>query len=747
MYMNLSINMLIEWLSNDATSLVERLLWMDASAEDIVTIDINLKNVRALPIWRKREEIEAGQASGCIRILDADPFSILQRPEQEILEKHRKLREDAWAAIESLVIDEATGQLDKAGKIFDPSIRGPLIAAYGKRKRLIYKHLRRFWQGGQTKNALLPYFFNCGGQGKEREKYESKPGRQDPLAPVSEKPTGVVIDATKRAYLRRGIKVFYLSGKEKTLTGAYHRTMETFFNRGYCLQGNILVPVLPPAEELPSPRQFTYQYYQYLRNPTQLLTSRNGERGFNLRHRAILGSSIHMAHGPGFLVQGDATIADISLVSKKDRSRIIGRPVIYVIIDVVSRLIVGLGVSLEGPSWLGMMLALENMAMDKVTFCREYGVEITEDEWPSHHLPEAILGDRGELEGYNADNLVNAFNIRIHNTAPYRCDWKGIVEQNFRLINNEVIHWSPGAVYHPRERGQKDYRLDACLDLDQFRQLMILCVLRHNNNHRMKWYRFDEFAIADHVEPYPIDLWRWGIQNRSGHLQTRDLNVVRSNLLPSGVASVTEQGIIFKGVSYTCELAIREQWFVRARHWGRWKVPVVIDPRKTDVIYLKREYGQKLDPCIMLDRDKPTYAGRDWQDIEDYLELQKQAEQAARTRELRTEAEFHAQAEQVMREAEEMTKEAVQGLSNRTRTKNIHENWREERDDERLEKAWPLAPQQSSKQGEVLIEPEAKDQPKPSTKGYIPPDQPIDDIRKQREKKLLNSRKESTNGQ
>src|SRR5260221_1349569 len=153
MYMNLSINMLIEWLSNDASPLVERVLWMDASAEDIVTIDISLKNVRALPIWRKREEIEAGYATGSIRILDMDPFSILQRPEKEILEEQRKLREDAWAAIEPLVTDEATGQLDKAGKIFDPNIRGPLIAAYGKRKRLIYKYLRRFWQGGQTKNA------------------------------------------------------------------------------------------------------------------------------------------------------------------------------------------------------------------------------------------------------------------------------------------------------------------------------------------------------------------------------------------------------------------------------------------------------------------------------------------------------------------------------------------------------------------------------------------------------------------
>lgn len=746
--MNLAVNMLIEWIREDADPLIERVLWIDQFGKNAITIDISLKNTRALPRVRTREEIDLVYASGGIRTLDTDPFAVLQqRPEEKIPATQRESRDTAWKIIEPLVHDMEAGQLDKQGKIFDPKMRGPLIAACEKKKKVVYKYLRRFWQGGQTKNALLPYFSNCGGGGKERENYTSKPGRPGPLARVSVEPIGVVINANAREYLRRGIKTFYLSGKEKTLTGAYNRTMETYFHRGYYLKGNILVPILPPEEELPTERQFTHQYYTYLRDTTKLLKSREGERGFALHHRAILGDSTQMAYGPGFLVQGDATIADIYLVSKRDRSRIIGRPVIYVIIDVFSRLIVGLSVSLEGPSWLGMMLALENMAMDKVAYCREYGVEIAEEEWPSHHLPEAILGDRGELEGYNADNLVNAFHIRVQNTAPYRCDWKGIVEQNFRLMNDQVIHWSPGAVYHPRDRGQKDYRLDACLDLDQFRQLMILCVLRHNNHHRMKWYRLDEYAIADHVEKYPIDLWQWGICNRSGHLQVRDLDIVRSNLLPGGEASVTEQGIHFKGVWYTCERAIREQWYVRARHEGRKKKPVVYDPRKTDIIYLMRDRDQKPEPCFMLDRDKPTYEGRDWQEVEDYFELQKQAEEASRTRELRAEAEFHAQAEYTMREAQEMTKEAIEGLSKSARLNNIRGNRKDDRDEERQEKAWPLNSEEPDGQQVTASTITVKNQPKPSTKGYIPPDRPIDDIRKLREAKLHNSHKEQTNGQ
>ena len=77
-----------------------------------------------------------------------------------------------------------------------------------------------------------------------------------------------------------------------------------------------------------------------------------------------------MANGPGSLYQIDATKDDIYLVSRTDRNRIIGRPVVYLVQDVFSRLIAGIAVTLEGPSWLGAMLALENTASDKTPFAK-----------------------------------------------------------------------------------------------------------------------------------------------------------------------------------------------------------------------------------------------------------------------------------------------------------------------------------------------------------------------------------------
>ena len=102
-----------------------------------------------------------------------------------------------------------------------------------------------------------------------------------------------------------------------------------------------------------------------------------------------------------------------------DVNKVIGRPVIYAVIDVYSRIVTGLYVGLEA-SWVGAMMALDNMVADKVNFCKQYGIEILEEQWPTHHLPEIIIADRGEFEGYSVENLINNLNIKIENTTAYR---------------------------------------------------------------------------------------------------------------------------------------------------------------------------------------------------------------------------------------------------------------------------------------------------------------------------------------
>src|SRR5699024_5336891 len=171
----------------------------------------------------------------------------------------------------------------------------------------------------------------------------------------------------------------------------------------------------------------------------------------------------------GKIFKIDAAIEYLYLVIALDINKVIGGQVIYAVLDVYSRILTGLYVGLEGPSWIGAMMALDNMVADKVEFCKQYGIDITPEQWPTHHLPEIIIADRGEFEGYSVDNLINNLNIKIENTTAYRGDLKGIVERKFRTFNGKVKQKAPGAIQKEyRERGDRDYRLDATLNLKEF---------------------------------------------------------------------------------------------------------------------------------------------------------------------------------------------------------------------------------------------------------------------------------------
>ncbi|MEW5960064.1 MAG: Mu transposase C-terminal domain-containing protein [Chloroflexota bacterium] len=381
------------------------------------------------------------------------------------------------------------------------------------------------------------------------------------------------------------------------------------------------------------------------------------------------------------------------------------------------------------------MLALENTTMDKVALCQAHGLTISPEQWPSHHLPQKILADRGELEGYNADQLVNGLGITVANTPPYRADWKGIVERYFRLSNERVIHWLPGAVQPDPQRGDPDYRLDACLTLDEFRQIMIHCILEHNNGYRMDWYDLDQAMIADQVEPYPVELWAWGIKNRVGHLRTAATDLIRLNLLPQGEASIARDGLHFQGLRYDCELGRREDWFVRARAYGRERVTVAYDPRLVDVIYLRLADQQRLEPCYLLDKHR-AYRGRDWYDILDYLALAKQQHQAARSHQLQVEAAHEAQIDQIVIRARERQTAMLETAASQTdagklskaaRLKDIQQNRQEERLYEQEQDQWQLIPAEEA----------ADNQPESCPlSGYVPPPSQIDLLHQVRQHKL-----------
>lgn len=373
--------------------------------------------------------------------------------------------------------------------------------------------------------------------------------------------------------------------------------LRDFYSDPYKEEGDLKYRVWDIGR-IPSYDQF-YYWFRKDRDVKKDIIFREGEKEFNLKERPLLSNSSIETDGPGTRFQVDATIGDIYLVSSLNRNRIIGRPVIYAIIDVFSRLVTGIYVGLEGPSWLGAMMALDNMLVDKVEFCKSFGIEISEEQWPAKHLPDIIIADRGEFEGYSPENLINNLNVRLENTSPYRGDLKGIVERNFRTVNGKVKHKTPGAILKEyRKRGDQDYRLDATLTLEEFTKIIINITLHHNSKIVDK-YPMEKEMLRDEIVPTPINLWNWGIQNKKGRLKTVNREVLRLNLLPKGKASISRAGIRFKGVYYSSDRAIREQWFIKP---SKRSVEVVYDPRNVEKIFIPYNNGLDYEECYLTDK-------------------------------------------------------------------------------------------------------------------------------------------------
>lgn len=706
---SLAVNALVAW--SDETDAAgghrtERLLWTDAERFQVVTIDVY--DQHAMPVLRVYSDLAQALADGSAYIVSPEPpeFASLRRPERDIKPQHKKRRDAAWRLIAELVADEDVRFL------LDAKHRGQRIARVaaetGAPKKSIYAYLRRYWQAGQIRNALLPAYERSGGKGRRRlaqdgdEHTARRLGKPSAMARVSTERVGVRITADIERKFERGIKRYYETKDKHRLTDAYELTLKQFFAEKLIPDPNHdpkpgerhrFIPVLPPAERLPTFKQFRYWYEQVYSDPVRAHRARHGAIEHELNARGITGDSTQMGFGPGSLYQIDATIADVNLVSALDRTRLIGRPVLYHCVDVFSRAFTGIAVSLEGPSWLGAMLALDNATADKVAFCAEYGVSITEDEWPCRHLPEGILADRGEFENYDSDNLVNSLRMRVDNTSPYRGDFKGIVERSFGIVRERVHRFLPGAVHKRRTRGDPDERLEAVLTLDESRELMIYNVLLHNIDNYMENYRKDLFMIPDHVEPYPLELWRWGIVNRSGHFLEHTQEIIRLNLLPRKMCSVTPLGIRFGDrLYYTCETAIREGWFSRAHIRGNWRIEVAFDPRSTECVYLRKDDGRALEQCRLTEASR-TFRRQDLQDVEDFFALELQAMQASRSRTLQAKATLHARRENIVGEAKEKTESARRraGIQSKaSRLKGIRVNRQQEREAEREGGAWHL---------------------------------------------------------
>lgn len=365
------------------------------------------------------------------------------------------------------------------------------------------------------------------------------------------------------------IETFYYSAKKLSLRSAYDMLL---LSRYTDADGHL-------KEEHPSWHCFRHFYYEknYHRR-SRASISRNGLTDYQRNHRPLFGSASEWKEKIGAF-QMDATQADIYLVSRLDRSSVVGRPYIYLAVDTATQLIAGIYVGLEAGEQ-AVIRCLANAAMDKVEFCRQYGIEITKEEWPNTGLPGEIVTDKGrEFVGNRMNELTMKYGIEVETLPPFRPDGKGLVEKSFDLIQQRykpVLRGKGVIEADAQERWAVDYRSQAILTPEEFAKVVIHCVLYLNRS------RITKSASECDCEPIAAKMWTWYEQQNRSSVISIDEDALYQFGLPRKQVSLSRKGICENGLWYVSK---DYKKFLENHKIGE-KVTIAYDPEDVSRIFL-----------------------------------------------------------------------------------------------------------------------------------------------------------------
>lgn len=162
------------------------------------------------------------------------------------------------------------------------------------------------------------------------------------------------------------------------------------------------------ARGLPSPSMKAIRARISARSLRERIKARHGAEAAGDKFRLVqIGL---LTERPLHVVQIDHTKVDIMLVDDVTRA-CIGRPWLTLVLDVHTRMVLGLYLSLDAPSATSVALAVSQAVLPKADWLADRGIELS---WIAHGLPEVIHVDNGrEFHSRAFERGCQQYGIRI----------------------------------------------------------------------------------------------------------------------------------------------------------------------------------------------------------------------------------------------------------------------------------------------------------------------------------------------
>ena len=445
------------------------------------------------------------------------------------------------------IVDKIVAQygpqfLDLTNKKPKPLIK-ELTDHYHIAKSTIWRYIRCYLQSGFAPSSLLDNrTIRQKNVLKEQYVYQRKTGRptDDGIQ------TGILLDQSVYEQFDEALNRFK-KGKVLSLADAYRWIITSYYAR--ISPDGAFIP--PAISEIPTKRQFYYYCSKHL-SKEEFDIAKLGKAEQRNSKRLLIGNSRADAIRPGQIVEVDAVEADISLISSINPDQCIGRPTVYIMVDVYSSAIVAVSVGLEENSAIGATNLLLNLLDDKVILCKKYGIDINANLWPSNFIPHEIRCDRGaEFKSSHFSEACKLLGITKTMQPGATGSMKGIVEQVFHQFQTQLRSHLVHAGLITKKYNSKHHQ-ESMLSLDDFTKMVLSFVVTHNSKHILNYPITREMLHRPEFQPIPATIWEYGCEKFGTPtlIMDKDHDQFIACLMKRQSAKISKCGVEFQGLYY-----------------------------------------------------------------------------------------------------------------------------------------------------------------------------------------------------
>lgn len=305
--------------------------------------------------------------------------------------------------------------------------------------------------------------------------------------------------------LKYGLKMFVKYGKPGM---AYDAVLRRYFREPVeAPDGSSVKMVTLPEEE----RSVSYKMlYNYIRKHTEDYSCKGkDERDKQNNDRQLVGNSKTGVYELGQIVEADEMELGCYVVDQNDGETVLGKAVVYCMVEVLSGICIGAYVSLENNSMRGFQQVFLSLLEPHKNQTKGYNIDYDEEDWPSMIVPNEIRCDRGsEYMSKAYSKAMGELGIRNTPVPPGCGSLKGVVESFNGLVQTYLkAQLKNNGYVEDKYRGGDLAKGAACLTLEEIRGLVYQSVILYNR--RVFEGLIDKKYVDNNVSPTPKGIFAY----------------------------------------------------------------------------------------------------------------------------------------------------------------------------------------------------------------------------------------------